>query len=136
MVARSNNKTLTRGRLCALAEIQRTKHRRWIDQDLLPAGPDYGESDLIRAAALDELTRRLSPRVARAAWEQIRDHVDLPLGEIEVVVAPSTLEAHLIRNEPRRWEGLPRNEPIIIVPLHERLRETRRRLDAYRRAGS
>jgi hypothetical protein len=122
---------LPRDRLCELARVERGKHLRWVEDDLLTRKNAYGELDLVRAALLDELNRVLKPRTARAVWLQIRNDLDVPGPQLEVVVARATCRATLIRSDHELGNVLPRGEEVVVVQLHPRADEARTRLRAF-----
>jgi hypothetical protein len=132
MAAHSNSVvTLDRTRLCELGKIPRGKHIRWTGGGLLSEKPHYDEEDLIRAAALDHLTRTVKPQLAQAAWRQIEHSLDPEAQRLEVVLSPGTKRAFLIQGAVELDQVLPRDEAVIIVELTSRIREARTRLADY-----
>lgn len=123
---------LARESLCQLAEVERAKHRRWLDKGLLRSRTRYGENDVIQAAALAELTLRLKPSLAQAVWNQISESIGVPDETLEVVVALGTREAFLHRAADAAFTELPRNQPMVIVPLGGRIERARERVRTFR----
>jgi hypothetical protein len=137
MAARSNSVvTLDRTRLCELGKIPRGKHIRWTGGGLLSEKPHYDEADLIRAAALDQLTRTVKPQLAQAAWRQIQHSLDPEAQRLEVVLSPGTKRAFLIHGAVELDQVLPRDEAVIVVELTSRIREARTRLADYLATGT
>ncbi len=123
---------IDRTRLCHLAQVSRGKHIRWTKEELLTAKREYNELDLIRAATLDELTLIAKPSVARTAWLQIEQNIDVLKPDLQVVIAPTTERAHAIHDGKELDLLLPRNEPVIVIALHERIEQARTRLREFR----
>jgi hypothetical protein len=123
---------IDRTRLCQLAQVSRGKHIRWTNEQLLTAKPEYGELDLVRAAILDELTTIAKPTVAKAAWLQIKQNMDVLKPGLQVVIAPDTARAHAIHGSRELDELLPRNEPVIVIALADRVEQARARLREFR----
>jgi hypothetical protein len=123
---------IDRTRLCQLAQVSRGKHIRWTNEQLLSAKPEYGELDLIRAAILDELTLVAKPSVAKTAWQQIEQNIDVLKPDLQVVIAPTTARAHAIHNSTELDRLLPRNEPVIVIALDKRVERARARLREFR----
>jgi hypothetical protein len=127
---------LDRSRLCEVGEIDRAKHIRWTQARLLREKPRYGELDLIRAVVLDELTKVLKPKNAGIAWGRIQNDIDHPGQRLEVVFSVATTDAILLRTGGSLDGTLPRNEPIFLVPLHDRIARARQRLATFRSGGA
>jgi hypothetical protein len=127
-----NNDFLPRERLCQLAGVERGRHRRWLDEGLLPAKRRYGEIDLVKAAALDELALVLKPRSAKIVWLTIAQDLGIPGPWLEVVVRQADLESRLARSADELIAAMPRNEPVVVVSLHGRIADVRERLRAFR----
>ena len=133
MGAHANGKIeLDRTRLCQLAQVSRGKHIRWTNERLLAAKPEYRELDLIRAAILDELTLVAKPSVARTAWLQIEKALDVMTPNLQVVIATTTKRAHAIHDSAELDRYLPRNEPVIVIALADRVQLARTRLREFR----
>jgi hypothetical protein len=133
MGAQINGKApLDRTQLCKLAGVSRGKHIRWTKEGLLSAKQEYGELDLIRAAMLDELTVIVKPSVAKTAWRQIEKDLHVIVPGLQVVVATTTKRAHAIHTEIELDRVLPRNEPVVVVALTERVELVRARLREFR----
>jgi len=127
-----NRAPIDRTRLCKVADVSRGKHIRWTQLKLLSAKDEYGELDLIRAAILDELHVVLKPSVAKTAWLQIAGDIDVLKPRLQILVAPATERAHAIYGSQELDEILPRNEPVIVVALEERIDKVRERLREFR----
>lgn len=132
MGAQTNKSPLDRTRLCELAKVPRGKHIRWTQDQLLASKQRYGELDLIRAAILDELTRVVKPSLAKTAWLQVEAGLDAIGPYLQVLVCTTTKRAHLVHNSTELDQMLPRNEPVIVVELGERIAEARNRLREFR----
>jgi hypothetical protein len=119
-----------------LAGVEKSKHRRWTSSRhgaaLLAEKAGYGEIDLVRAAALDELVKTLKPATARSVWLQVEPGLDLPGSHLEVVVSRVDQGAALIREPEALSDVLPRGEDVIVVELHGRIAEARQRFAAFR----
>jgi hypothetical protein len=122
---------LDRSRLCDLAGVERGKHIRWTKLELLPNKPMYGEFDLIRAAAFDELSRVLKPALAKTAWHQVEPALGLAKGRLDVVVAVDTKTASLVHTADELDRAMPRNAPVVVVELGARIERARDRLKQY-----
>jgi hypothetical protein len=123
---------LDRTRLCELAKVPRGKHIRWTKDRLLAAKQEYGELDLIRAAILDELTRLVKPSLAKTAWLQVEKDLNTLTPRLQVMISTTTKRAYVIRDGTQLDRLLPRNEPVIVVELAERVEEARSRLREFR----
>jgi hypothetical protein len=133
MGAQTNEKSpLDRTRLCELAKVPRGKHIRWTHDHLLASKLRYGELDLIRAAILDELTRVVKPSLAKTAWLQVEAGLDTIGPYLQVMVCTTTKRAYLVHSSAELDQLLPRNEPVIVVELGERIEEARNRLREFR----
>lgn len=133
MGAHTNDKSpLDRTRLCELAKVPRGKHIRWTHDHLLAAKQHYGELDLIRAAILDELTSVVKPSLAKTAWLQVEAGLDTIGPYLQVMVCTTTKRAYLVHNSAELDQLLPRNEPVIVVELGERIDKARSRLREFR----
>jgi hypothetical protein len=133
MVVQINGKaSLDRTRLCQLAKVPRGKHIRWTKDRLLASKQEYGELDLIRAAILDELTRVVKPSLAKTAWLQVEKDLDTLAPRLQIMVSTTTKRACIIQDGTRLDRVLPRNEPVIVVELAERVEEARSRLREFR----
>jgi hypothetical protein len=137
MPNRSDSSTdlLPRERLCLLAGVERGRHRRWLDADLLPEKRLYGEVDLVRAAALDELSKVLKARTARRVWRQVGADLGLPGAYLEVVVRKADSHAVLVRAASELAPAIPRSEELTVVSLHDRIRIARERFTGYKRGN-
>ncbi len=133
MPVSSNTKfSIDRTRLCELGGLERGKHIRWTKTGVLAGAAPYGELDLIRAVVLDELTEVLKPALARRAWRQIQDDLGLAQGRLDVLAAPQTQSAQLIRNPQQLDQAIPRGQPVILVPLTARIDDARTALSKFR----
>lgn len=133
MGVHTNEKSpLDRTRLCELAKVPRGKHIRWTKDRLLASKQDYGELDLIRAAILDELTRVVGPSLAKTAWLQVEGDLDVIAPYLQVIMCTTTKRAYLVHDSTELDRLLPRNEPVIVVELGERIEEARSRLREFR----
>lgn len=124
--------SIPRERVCQLAGVERGRHRRWQEAGLLGKKDRYGEIDVIKAAALDELWRTLKPSGARMVWSQIVGDLGIPCPDLEVVVRPADYRAQIARSGEELAEVLPRGEPVIVVSLHGRIEQARERLRSFR----
>ncbi len=122
---------VSRGRLCEVAKVDRGKHRRWLDDDLLPVKKRYGLIDVLHAALLDELNARLKPKAARTVWRRIRDEIGIPGHRLDLVVDLSTNEPILARTDRQISAAIPRGERVMVLDLGGRARLAYERLDAY-----
>jgi hypothetical protein len=133
MSGQVNGKTpLDRTRLCELAKVARGKHIRWTKDRLLTAKQEYGEFDLIRAAILDELTLVVKPSLAKTAWLQVEKDLDAITPNLQVIVCTTTKRAYAVHDSSDLDRLLPRNEPVIVVELAERVKQARSRLREFR----
>ncbi len=124
---------LDRTRLCQLAKVPRGKHIRWTKDRLLATKQEYGELDLIRAAILDELTRVVKPSLAKTTWLQVEKDLNTLTPHLQVMVCTTTKRAYSIQDSTQLDRLLPRNEPVIVIELAERVEEARSRLREFRR---
>jgi hypothetical protein len=128
--------TLPRERLCQLAGVERGRHRRWQTEGLLARKRRYGEIDVIKAAALDELWGTLRPTAGKIVWPQIAGDLGIPGGSLDVVVRVADYEATIARSADELAAALPRGEPVVVVSLHARIEEARVRLRTFRTRAS
>ncbi len=131
MSVRSHSLSLDRSKLCDLVGIDRGKHIRWTQAGLLEAKTSYDEKDLVRAAALDELTRVAKPLLAQAAWRQIERDLDLTGARLDVILSTDTRRARLVRSAHDLDRLAPRNSPIVIVELAPRIGGVREKLREF-----
>lgn len=118
----------SRARLCLLAQVERGKHKRWLNAGLLREKQRYGLADVLRAALLDELNRALRPQAARSVWLAVRDEIGIPGARLELLVDLATLRADLIRSNDELLARLPRGEQVMVLDLGARAREVNGRV--------
>lgn len=131
MTSPNTSVTLTRERLCAVAGIERARHRRWSDEGMLRATPPYRELDVIRAAALDELWTRLGPKRARGAWSQVAPQLEMPSGRLEVVFDLNVDAATVTRTASELDRALRRGIPTMVIDVGARIERARGELRSY-----
>lgn len=130
----TDDDTLTQARLCELAEVERGKHGRWQSHDLLAKRRRYSLLDLLQAAQLDELSRKLGPKAAARVWRQIRNELGVAGKRLEVVVNLATFSATLARSDRELASAVPRGEKVVVVDLTERSARARERFGSFSRA--
>lgn len=126
---------LPQARLCQLAEVDRGKHGRWQERDLLPKRRTYGLLDLLQAAQLDELSSTLGPKAGAAVWRQIRERVGVPGKRLEAVVELATLAASLVRSDAELGTALPRGQEVVVIDLGSRCARARERYRKFLAGG-
>lgn len=122
---------LSRERICDLAGVERARHRRWQDARLLERRKAYGELDLIKAAALNELWRVLKPQAATIVWRQIRGDLDHPGRCLDAVVDMTTRGTILSRSAVQLNKSVPRGVDVRVIDLASPVAEARVRFAQY-----
>jgi|SRR6188768_3139432 len=136
MNASADDNSLTRARLCELAEVERAKHARWQERDLLRRRRRYGLLDLLQAAQLDELGQALGPKASASVWLQVRGELGVAGRRVEVVTNLATLQAALARSDTELAAALPRGERVMVVDLSARSVRARERLCTFSRTAA
>ena len=122
---------LSRERLCEIAGVERGRHRRWQDAGFLERRGSYGELDVIKAAALNELWRVLKPQAATIVWRQIRGELGHPARCLDAVVDMATRGTVLARSAAQLSRSVPRGVNVRVVDLATPVAVARRRIQEF-----
>jgi hypothetical protein len=123
---------LPRETLCELGEVERARHRRWLDAELLTERDDYGERDLTVAVALNALWGPLGRTEAKRAWFQVRDELGVPGRYLEVIYDFGAHAATLVREPSAIVGALPRDARIAVVDIASPVSRAMDRLRRFR----
>ena len=124
---------LSRSRLCKLAEVEPSRHQRWLRSSLLERRKRYTTADAIRAAALDQMRIVLGNECAERVWIALRAEPRLTTlaQRLELVVDPDTESWTLAEDDASLARAVKRDGRTAVVDLGGRIERVRTRAARY-----